>query len=54
MHEGMAHAPDLLDAGKSQSLQISGLFKSFLLRPYVIMLIFNGLEWLPGILAGQQ
>src|SRR5271157_3745066 len=29
-------------------------FKSFLLRPCVIMLIFNGLEWPPEILAGQQ
>jgi len=29
-------------------------FKSFLLRPCVILLIFNGLEWPPEILAGQQ
>ena len=29
-------------------------FKSFLLRPSVIMLIFNRLEWPPEILAGQQ
>ena len=29
-------------------------FKSFLLRPCVTMLIFNGLEWPPEILAGQQ
>jgi hypothetical protein len=29
-------------------------FKSFLLRPCVIMLIFNGLEWPPESLAGQQ
>src|ERR1019366_1308227 len=29
-------------------------FKSFLRRSCVIMLIFNGLEWPPEILAGQQ
>jgi len=29
-------------------------FKSFLLRPSVILLIFNGLEWHPETLAGQQ
>jgi hypothetical protein len=29
-------------------------FKSFLLRPSVILLIFNGLDWLPETLAGQQ
>jgi len=28
--------------------------KSFLLRPSVILLIFNGLEWPPETLAGQQ
>ena len=29
-------------------------FKSFLRRLCIIMLIFNGLEWPPEILAGQQ
>ena len=28
-------------------------FKSFSLRPWVIMLIFNGLGWPSQILAGQ-
>jgi hypothetical protein len=28
-------------------------FKSFLPRPSVILLIFNGLEWPPKTLAGQ-
>jgi len=50
VHPSLFHAEDRRKEVNPAFFQ----FKSFLLRPCVIMLIFNGLEQPPEMLAGQQ
>jgi hypothetical protein len=50
VHPSLFHAEDRRKEVNPALFQ----FKSFLLRPCVIMLIFNGLEQPPEMLAGQQ
>jgi hypothetical protein len=49
VHPSWFH-PGQAEIGQSGPFQC----KSFLLRPSVITIIFNGLGWPPEILAGQQ